>query len=165
MDIYQRAVLDVDIPVGRYSRRNAVNLGTNTYDLHPYYAVTAFPTKRMETSWRVYYLWNSTNQSPPLSTGARSMQAGQAIHFNATAAYNIRGGLWLGVNGYYFSQITDGRINGGAVRDSPERVGAVGPGMVWNSGKWFLYANGYREVVAENRPAGGKIVLRLEKVF
>jgi hypothetical protein len=61
--------------------------------------------------------------------GAHSTQAGQAIHFNATAAYNVYKGLWIGPNGYYLSQITGGRINGVPLRNSPEQVGAIGPGL------------------------------------
>ncbi len=37
--------------------------------------------------------------------------------------------------------------------------------MVWNSGKWFFYANGYHEFGVENRPEGNKLVLRVEKIF
>jgi hypothetical protein len=68
---------------------NPAGLDANESTFHPYYAVTAFPLKRMEISWRVHYLWNSANNSPPLATGARSTQAAQAIHCNATAACNF----------------------------------------------------------------------------
>jgi len=37
--------------------------------------------------------------------------------------------------------------------------------MVWNSGSWFFYANGYQEFGAENRATGHKLVLRIEKTF
>jgi hypothetical protein len=163
--INQRVVLDLELPVGAYTRSSAVNISANAFAVNPYYAVTAFPIKRIETSWRVHYLWNSTNDSPPYATGAQSTQAGQAIHFNATAAYNFGKHLWIGPNAYYLRQITDGRVNGVPLRNSPEQVGAIGPGMVWNSGKWFFYANGYHELGAENRPEGNKLVLRVEKVF
>jgi hypothetical protein len=163
--IYQRVVVDIDLPVGTYTRDKGVNLSSNAYELNPYYSVTAFPMKRLETSWRVHYLWNSTNNAPPLSTEAKSTQAGQAVHFNATTAYNIHGGLWIGADAYYLKQITDGQTNGLAVRNSPEQVGAIGPGMVWNSGKWFYYVNTYHEIGAENRATGNKLVLRVEKVF
>ena len=161
----QRVVFDFDLPVGAYTRSSAVNIGANAFTVHPYYAITAFPAKRIETSWRIHYLWNSTNNSPPLATGAQSMQAGQAIHFNATTAYNFGKHLWLGPNAYYLRQITDGRINGVPLRNSPEQVAAIGPGMVWNSGKWFFYANGYHEFGVKNRPDGNKLVLRVEKIF
>ena len=93
------------------------------------------------------------------------MQAGQVIHFNATTAYNFGKHLWLGPNAYYLRQITDGRIDGIPLGNSPEQVAAIGPGMVWNSGKWFFYANGYHEFGVKNRPEGNKLVLRVEKVF
>jgi len=165
MAIDQRVVADFDLPTGPYSRVSNVNIGGNTFTVHPYYAITAFPAKRLETSWRVHYLWNSTNNDPPISTGAQSTQAGQAIHFNATAAYKVWKGLWIGPNAYYLKQITDGKIDAVALHNSPEQVGAIGPGMVWNSGSWFFYANAYREFGAENRATGHKLVLRIEKTF
>jgi hypothetical protein len=165
--IDQRVDLDLDLepPVGAYTRSSAVNISANAFSVNPYYAVNAFPIKRIETSWRVHYLWNSTNDSPPYAADAQSTQAGQAIHFNATTAYNFGKHLWIGPNAYYLRQITDGRVDGVPLRNSPEQVGAIGPGMVWNSGKWFFYANGYHELGVENRPKGNKLVLRIEKVF
>jgi hypothetical protein len=161
----QRVVFDFDLPVGAYTQSSAVNISSHAFTVHPYYAITAFPTKHLETSWRLHYLWNSENDSPPLSSGARSTQAGQAIHLNATAAYNLGKHAWLGTNAYYLRQMTDGRMNGLSLPNSPERVAAIGPGMVWNSGKWFLYANAYHEFAVQNRPQGNKLVLRIEKVF
>jgi hypothetical protein len=68
----QRVVFDFDLPTGAYTQSSAVNIGANTFTVHPYYAITAFPATRVETSWRVHYLWNSTNDSPPFATGAQS---------------------------------------------------------------------------------------------
>jgi len=79
MAIDQRVVADFDLPTGQYSRAANVNIGSNTFTVHPYYAITAFPAKRFETSWRIHYLWNSTNNNPPISTGVQSTQAGQAF--------------------------------------------------------------------------------------
>jgi len=62
-------------------------------------------------------------------------------------------------------QITDGKIDAVALPNSPEQVGAIGPGMVWNSGSWFFYANGYQEFGAQNRATGHKLALRVEKTF
>jgi hypothetical protein len=164
MAIDQRVVADFDLPTGQYSRTSNVNLG-DAFTVHPYYAITAFPAKRLETSWRVHYLWNSTNNDPPISTGTQSTQGGQAIHFNATVAYNLYKGLWVGSNGYYLKQITDGKIDAVALHNSPEQVGAIGPGTVWNSGSWFFFANAYQEFGAQNRATGHKLVLRVEKIF
>jgi len=160
--IDQRIVFDFDLPVGEYRRTAAVNLSSHAFTVHPYYAITVLPAKRIETSWRVHYLWNSHNDDPPLASGARSTQAGQAIHFNATAGYNVYRHLWIGANGYYLKQVTPPAVNGVPLMDSPEQVGAIGPGAVLNLGRVLLYANAYHEVAAKNRPEGDKLVLRVQ---
>jgi hypothetical protein len=38
---------------------------------------------------------------------------------------NVHGGLWVGANAYYLKQIANGRIDGLAVRNPPEQVGAI----------------------------------------
>jgi hypothetical protein len=165
MPIYQRVLLDIDAPLGEYHRDASVNIGNNAWDIHPYYAFTLFPIKRLETSWRIHYLWDGTNSAPPISEGLKSTQAGQAIHFNATAAYELTKGIYLGANGYYLAQITNAHENGTSIPNSKEEIGAIGPGLVVNRGKWFYFINGYHEVVASNTTAGNKLVLRVEKVF
>ncbi|HTU50689.1 MAG TPA: transporter [Acidobacteriaceae bacterium] len=165
MPIYQRVTFDIDAPIGRYSPESTVNIGNNAWDIHPYYAVTLFPAKRIETSWRIHYLWDATNHAPPLSENAKTSQAGQAIHFNATASYEIIKNVYVGANGYYLKQITDARINDTPVPNACEQIGGIGPGAVVNRGQWFFYVNAYHEVGAENLPEGNKLVLRVEKVF
>ena len=163
--VQQRIVFDFDLPTGEYRLASSVNLSSHAFTVHPYYAITAHPTKRIESSWRVSYLWNSQNNAPELSTAVRSTQAGQAIHFNATAGYNVYKGLWLGANGYFFKEITAPSIDGVQLSNSPEQVGAIGPGAMWNLGRCLLYANAYHELGAENRPEGNKLVLRIQWIF
>jgi hypothetical protein len=165
MPIYQRADFVFDAPLGRYSPDRPVNIGNNAWTLNPYYAVTLYPAKRIETSWRVHYLWNSTNHSPPVDTGDESTQAGQAIHFNATASYEVVKNVYVGANGYYLKQITDSSVNGIAVPNAREQIGGIGPGAVVNRGKWFYFVNAYHAVGAKNMSEGNKLVLRVEKVW
>ena len=76
-----------------------------------------------------------TNHTPPVDTGDRTLQAGQAIHFNATASYQVLKGLYIGANGYYLKQITDARANGIDLPNSRQQIGGIGPGAVYNRGK------------------------------
>ncbi len=158
----QRFVLDFEVPVGEYSRELSTSLSSHAFTVHPYYAFTFFPTHRIETSWRTHYLYNGVNNSPPAQTTARSTQAGQAIHFNATVAYGLPHGIWLGANGYFLKQTTEPKINGAPLNASPEQVGSIGPGMVWDRGQYLFYINGYHEVGTLNRPEGNKLVLRVQ---
>ncbi len=160
--LIQRFVLDFDLPTGEYQQSAKLSLSNHAFDVQPYYAVTMYPSKHLESSWRVHYLWNATNNEPGVMSGARSTQAGQAIHFNATVGYRFPHGVWVGANGYYLGQITDPKVNGQPIGDSPERVGAIGPGVLWDMGHWLVFANAYHEVGALNRPEGNKVILRLQ---
>ena len=46
MRIYQRAVLDLDAPVGKYSPNATINIGSNAWDIQPYHAFTLYPMKK-----------------------------------------------------------------------------------------------------------------------
>ncbi len=160
----QRFVLDFEVPTGEYRQDTPISLGGHAFTVHPCYAFTFFPTRKVETSWRVHYLYNGRNNDPAVGNQARSSQAGQAIHLNATVAYSLTHGVWVGANGYLLREITAPRINGLDILSSPEQVGALGPGIVWDRGQYLLYANGYHEVGALNRSEGNKLVLRVQWV-
>jgi hypothetical protein len=85
--------------------------------------------------------------------------------FNSTLSFEIFKNLYIGANGYYLKQLTDARSNGVSLPYSKEQIGAIGPGMVLNSGKWFFFINGYHETGAESTTAGNKLVLHVQKVF
>ena len=160
----QRVVLDFELPVGEYRQDTPVSLSGHAFTIHPYYAFTFFPSKKIETSWRVHYLYNGVNNDPSVGNHARSSRAGQAVHLNATVAYGLPHGIWAGANGYLLEQITAPRINDASVPASPERIGSIGPGMVWDRGQYLFYINGYREVGALNRPQANKLILRVQWV-
>jgi hypothetical protein len=105
---------------------------------------------------------DATGHISDVGSQTDSTQAAQAIHFNATTGYQLTRGIWLGANGYYLDQITNPQINGHSLSSSPEQVGAIAPGVVWDLGHWILYANGYHEVGALNRPEGNRAVLRVQ---
>jgi hypothetical protein len=163
--IDQRLDFDFDLPTGQYKQPSDVNLSSHTFTVHPYYAITVFPFKHLESSWRIHYLWNARNNAPSLPSGAQSTQAGQALHLNATLGYKLTRRFSVGADGYYLKQVTAPRVNGLSLLDSPEQIGAIGPGAVWHSNRCFLFANAYHELGAENRPKGNKLVLRMEWVF
>jgi hypothetical protein len=75
-------------------------------------------------------LWNAVNHAPSLVTGLRSTQAGQAVFFCSTLAHALPHGIWFGANGYYLKQVTNPSVNGRQLADSPEQIGAIGPGAM-----------------------------------
>jgi hypothetical protein len=151
----QRIEFDVVFPTGTYDSLKQVNAASNIFSFNPYWAATLFLHPKWNVSWRLHYLWNSTNPDT-------NVQPGQAIHLNfATSVEVLNGRLHLGVNGYYLQQITDSQLNGSPIPDSKERVVGIGPGALYIfSNKDVLFFNTYFEVEARNRTEGVRLNFR-----
>jgi hypothetical protein len=106
----------------------------------------------------MHYLWTAPNHQPPLDTRARSIQAGQAIHFNATTGFNVYKRPWVGANGYFLKRVTDPLIDG--TLSQILRSKSAQSGAVCDNGRFLFYANAYHDIGAENQPGGNKLVLR-----
>lgn len=165
MPYFHRVNFPFILPTGRYDRDSALNIGSHLYSFNPYYAFTLFITPKLETSWRLHYLWNSKNNSPPRLFQADSIQPGQAFHLNYAVSYEIFDGLRAGLAGYYLNQITDDKVDDHKRDHSKENVFAIGPGLMFSKKGFFFYLNAFYETRAENRPEGMKFSLRLSKVF
>ena len=164
-DVFQRFDLDIVAPTGAYSRNALVTAGNNVWSVNPYYAVTWLATKRLETSWRLNYLWNSTNHAPGPGYEATSIQPGQAVHVNGAVSVEVVPGVRAGVAGYALRQITDSRANGRAVPGSLEQVAALGPGLLVSTKNTSLGVNSYWEFAAENRSEGVRMTAYLMRVW
>jgi hypothetical protein len=151
----QRIEFDAVFPTGTYDSLKQVNAASNVFSFNPYWAATLFLHPKWNVSWRLHYLWNSTNPDT-------DYQPGQAIHLNfATSVEVLKSQLHLGVNGYYLQQITDSQLNDVPIPDSKERVVAIGPGALYIfSSKDVLFFNTYFEVEARNRTEGVRLNFR-----
>jgi hypothetical protein len=159
-----RLVLDVDLPTGKYSDRQPVNIANHFVVVNPYYALT-YERKKIEFSARLHYLWNSTNNDPFVGFGIRNMQPGQAFHANYSTSYELWKDVRLGFNGYWLQQLTDHQINGSDVRNSRERTVGLGPGIQLGGGTVWFRLNGYIETDVHNRPSGIAVTFRISKAI
>jgi len=161
----QRFELGLIAPTGRYSTSADINPGAHFWSLVPNWAATWLPTPRTEVSWRLNYLYNFVNDKPAnLPPSVSRTQAGQAAWLNFTASYAVLPNLNVGLNGYYFQQLTrdryryaDGSIdNGQDFGDTGKvRLFAIGPGLSWKAGQGnVLNVNLYVQTQARNRNRG-----------
>lgn len=151
---FQRLDFDIVAPTGQYASNLPITAGSHLWSLNPYYAFTWLATDRIETSWRVHYLWNSTNNAPAPAYGATSIRPGQAIHVNGAASIAVIPGFNAGVAGYFLRQISNSQANGHSVSGSQEQVAALGLGFMARVGALQFIANAYAEFAVENRPQG-----------
>ena len=158
-----RIELQTILPTGDYDQARDLNQGSNHYSFNPYWAATVFLGPKATISWRLHYLWNGTNDE--FTSGGRApegdLDPGDAVHANFAAAYEVLPKqLRIGINGYWFDQISDTKVNG-VVQADDEKVFAVGPGMVYHfSQDSHLFFNTYFESGAESRPEGDRFNLR-----
>ncbi len=146
-----RVELQTIWPTGSNDENKALNAGSNFFSFNPYWAGTLFLTPKWEASLRLHYLWNAENNDT-------DAQAGQAVHANFATSYElIERKLRLGLNGYFFEQITDSEIADVEIPDD-ESVFAIGPGALWSfSQNSHLFLNLYFESGARNRPEGEQL--------
>ncbi len=162
----QRIELQTIIPTGKYDEDKALNPGSNFWSFNPYWSATWFAMPHLTVSWRIHYLWNGKNDDPFVGMRADDTQAGQALHGNFDVAYEVLPRqLRIGVNGYYFKQVSDSEIDGHSV-NGREKVFAIGPGVVWHIDKNnHLFFNAYFESGAEYRSEGDRYNLRFVHHF
>ncbi len=157
----QRVEFQMILPTGKYDSNKALNQGSNFFSFDPYWAGTYFFTPKLTASWRAHYLWNAKNNDPYELLGFNDTQAGQAIHVNFAASYEVMPKqLRVGVNGYYLKQISDSKVNG-ADAGGREQVLGIGPGALYSfSQNDHLFFNAYFETSVKNRPEGDRFILR-----
>ncbi|MBE9486736.1 MAG: transporter [Chloroflexi bacterium] len=128
-------------------------------------AGTLFLSPKLTASVRLHYLCNAENDDANVP-GVNKSQAGQAVHGNFATEYKlISKMLRLGLNGYFFNQITSSKHDGDKV-PGKEKVLAIGPGaMLSFSQNTHLFFNAYFESNVEYRPKGKKYLLRLVHHF
>lgn len=155
----QRVAFDTILPTGKYDKHKDLNPGSNYFSFNPYWAATWMPAPRWEVSWRLNYLYNFKNDDPASSSAqvfegqpVRDTQAGQAAWANFTASYEVFPKVSVGINGYYFRQITDDQANGDRLSNSREKVLGIGPGLFWKiNEEQAFWLNTYKETGVENR--------------
>jgi hypothetical protein len=158
-------VVELVLPTGSYDRNAGVNVGSNVVSVSPQYAFTWLLTPKLETTARIHYLWNSRNNDPNPAYGARSIQPGQAFHFNASVSYLLRPKLRLGLAGYYLKGTSDPKVDSRSIADAREQIGAIGPGLWASTGPLDVYVHAFFEMGAQNRPQGVRFVIRFVKIF
>ena len=157
-----RVELQMIFPTGSYDSQFALNPGSNFFSFNPYWAGTLFMGPKWTATARIHLLYNSTNDEPALFTGLDDFRAGTAIHGNFAISYDvIPRQLRIGLNGFFFEQISDTKVNGVGMSILDEKVWAIGPGMLYSfSQEDHIFINTYFESSAENRPEGWRLNLR-----
>jgi hypothetical protein len=94
------AGMSLYLPTGQYDAEEMINLGRNYTTINPFLAYTWLdPKSGRELSLGMGYLWNSENSET-------DYQSGSEIHVDLHLAQHFSAQFALGLDGYYYKQIT-----------------------------------------------------------
>lgn len=158
--IAQRLSVLVTAPTGAFNHQVNLNQSSGYWSVNPYYAVSYLQAPGWEVSARINYLYNfeTTNFGHPPSIPDvifDNAQAGQAIWLNFATSYAVIPGVSAGINGYYFDQLVNDKVNGINIARSRKTQLYLGPGLHFVMSKTsYLNANLYLPVRTTNSTNG-----------
>ena len=142
----------VNVPVGFWERGNLANMGFNHWAIDNAAAFTWLDPKiGLELSAIAGFTYNFENPATDYKTGTE-------FHLEYAAVQNFSKRFALGVNGYYYDQVTGDSGSGAALGSFKGRVIAIGPVMNLNFQVAKLPVSAslryFREFDVENRLEG-----------
>jgi len=142
------AGLDIYIPTGSYNQDRLANTGRNYWTFEPVLGLTYLSDGGFEISAKFMYDYNTENDDT-------NYQSGQEFHVDYAVGYHI-GKEWIvGLNGYYYQQVTEDERDGNDAGNKG-RVFALGPAVQYNYKNMSFTAKWQPEFEARNKPEGNK---------
>jgi len=142
----------VNIPAGDYDLGRLSNVSLNHWAADVTAAGTwFFPQSQIELSGATGFTFNDKNDDTEYETG-------DEFHLEAAAFYRISESLSVGLNGYYYKQLSGDSGEGAVLGSLKGEVAAIGPGLsgtfVVGSAAVSMSFSYYHEFSAENRLEG-----------
>jgi len=156
--VNQALRLTVNVPIGSYNPSQPINVGHHYWAFLPSYGIDVHPDDKTTIGMNFTYIWNGRN----LSDGYRS---GQETVTEFVAMRKVTDRLSLGLNGYYYKQISgDVQENGTPFNGDGfyGRAVALGPQLQYqfskSIGATFKWQH---EMLVQNRPEGDRFWMQL----
>jgi hypothetical protein len=151
--------LTVNVPVGEYDKTQPINVGHHYWSYLPSYGIEAHPDDKTYVGVNVTWLINETNH-------ATDYRSGQETVTEFSAMRKVSTNLSLGVNGYYYRQITADKQNGVIFQDGfYGRATAIGPQLEYVAPFGGVTVKWQHEMDVQNRPEGNRFWLQLAFKF
>jgi len=155
---------DFIAPAGRYDKHDPVNIGNNHWTFKPATFFTYWKEPLEITAGFHFYLHTkNTDFIDPRNSKDTSHKPGEAFHIDYGISHTFKTGFGdsrLGLNGYFWKDVSRDEVGGHPVSGTMTEVCSVGPGVRWSFAKITFVLKGQFEVYAKNRPQGQFLWLR-----
>lgn len=148
-DWHWYGLLAVVAPTGLYNKDRLANIGSNYTTIRPQFGWTYAPANGLDISSRMTYSFNTRNN-------ATNYKSGQYFEADYNVGYAFVPNFKVGLQGYYFQQITNDEQNGLKVGSNGNkgRVLAIGPGLFYQASFASFELKYLTETMVENRVQG-----------
>ncbi|NKF22253.1 SphA family protein [Solimonas marina] len=151
----QIALLDLDVPSGSYNSDRSANVALHFYSWQPNYGWTWFVNPKVEIGGTLSAAINTKNHDT-------DYHAGWMLHYEQLVAYALSESVQLGIQGFYFRQMSDdkqdGKVYDGGYRT---RGAALGPQLRYTIRPGVAVVAKYQhEFASENRALGDRFWLQ-----
>jgi hypothetical protein len=158
--------IDIFIPAGSSSDDRLANTSRNYWTFEPIFAFTYLSDGGFEVSSKFMYDFNTKNNDT-------KYQSGQEFHFDYLIGYQFK--PWsIGLNGYYYVQVSDDEIDGDVVDNLgglpvsdgfKGQVFAIGPSIKYDYKNMMFNLKYQHEMSVENKPEGEKFWVKFVYAF
>lgn len=167
---------DIYIPTGQ-DDGNLATVGKNFWTFEPIVGIT-YLAGGWELSGKFMYDFNTSQDDYATIYGVEvDRDPGQEFHFDYSASYAIQPNLRIGVNGYFYTQVTDDEYKLDNTIPAPvqallredegkhSQVFAVGPGIWYNHKNMFFSLRNQWEMAAKNKSEGYNVWAKFTYAF
>ncbi|NPA48681.1 MAG: hypothetical protein GXO20_01745 [Thermodesulfobacteria bacterium] len=172
-------IADIYIPLSNEDDDNLASVGRNFWTIEPVFAITYMFTPRLSASLKLMYDFNTEQNDYPTPMGVTiDRTPGQEFHFDWCVSYALKPNFRVGITGYYYRQVKnddfdfDDFSGPPALRaaledleDNQGRVWAIGPGVWYQQGKFFLSLRTQFEFGAREMTKGQNVWFKMGYVF
>lgn len=145
---------NIYFPTGGYDVGEPANIGRNITTVSLQGGITYLPTPKIEVGVKGYLAANGTNR-------VNRYASGDELAFDYLAAYRISPKTKVGIQGYYYDQISDDRLAGTVVPGGNQgRAFAIGPMLASSIGKVQFAVKYQGEIMSRNRAQGDRFWLQ-----
>jgi len=157
------SLVDIYIPIGKYDKKDMLNAGKNFWTFEPVFALTYFPIPKLNISVKLMYDFNTTNHDylNPATGKDSDLKPGQEFHMDYAVGYSITKALTVGLNGYFYYQTTDDKLDGHEIENQRSKVISIGPGIFYSLGKLKFSLNTNFEFKGKNISQGNTTVFKI----
>lgn len=135
----------VTAPTGEYDKNRLANNGRNYWGIQASWAWTWYPRRDVDISGLAKIVYNTRNEDT-------DYQSGIETNLEYSANYYFAQGFFVGVSGFWHSQISDDKQHDRSVGANGNRINelTLGPQLGWGTPRYGAYFSWKRSLLSEN---------------